>query len=87
MRICVCEFLDRRDTPDTIPSCFTAMLDVLDIVVVKVLPVNLNLCSALSSDNFPVTVDLRCRSSYQALPDWISWKRVNWTHFQDHLSD
>ena len=77
------------DSHTTIPRCFTVMPDVLDIVVVKdfVLPVNLTECSALSSDHFSVTVDLRSRSSFQALPDRPTLKRVDWTHFQDHLSD
>ena len=49
-------------------SIHTVILDVLDIVVVKnfVLPVNRTVCSALSSDHFPVTIDFRGRSSFQA---------------------
>jgi hypothetical protein len=55
------------DNPTTIPSCPIVIPDVLDIVVVKdfVLPVNLTVCSALSSDHFPVTVDLQGRTSFQ----------------------
>ena len=77
------------DSPTTIPSYSTLIPDVFDIVVVKVfvLPMNLTLCSAFSSDHFLVTVDLRDRSSFQVLPDWPCLKRVDWTHFQDHLSD
>jgi Metal-dependent hydrolase len=77
------------NSPTTIPSCPTVTPEVLDIVVVKdfVLPVNLTVCSAISSDHFPVTVDLRSRSYLQTLPDRPSLKRVDWTHFQDHLSD
>ena len=52
-----------------------------------VLPVNLTAYSALNSDHFPVTDDLRGRSSLQALPDRPSLKRVDWIHLQDHLSD
>ena len=49
------------DSPTTIPTCPTVTPDVLDVVVVKdfVIPLNLTVCSALSSDHFPVTVDLR----------------------------
>ena len=49
------------DSPTTITP------DVLDMVIVKdfVLPVNLTVCSALSSDHFPVTVDTWGRSSFQ----------------------
>ena len=47
------------DSPTTIPSCPTVTPDVLDIVVKDfVLPVNLTVCSALSSDHFPVTVKI-----------------------------
>ena len=55
------------DTPTNIPNCSTVMRGVLDIVVVKdfVLSLNLTVCSALSSDHFPVTVDLLGRSSFQ----------------------
>ena len=47
--------------PTTIPSCPSVIPDVLDIVIVKdfILPVNLIVCSALSSNYVPVTVDLR----------------------------
>ena len=77
------------DVPTTIPSCSSVIPDVLNIVVVKdfVLPVNLTVCSELSSDHFPVTVDIRGRSSFQVLPDRTCLKRGDWTHFQDHLSD
>ena len=58
------------DSPTTIPSCPTVTPNVLDIVVVKdiVLPMNLAVCSAHSSDHFPVTVDLRARSSCNLFP-------------------
>jgi hypothetical protein len=77
------------DSSTTISSWSTVMYDVLDIVVVKdfVLPVNLTLCSAFSSDNLPFTVDVRVRSSFQALPDRPCLQRISWTHFQGHLSD
>ena len=52
-------FVLGADSPTTIPSSSTVIPDVLDIVVVKdfVQPVNLTVCSALSSDHLPVTVD------------------------------
>ena len=64
------------DSTTTIPSCPIVIPDVLDIVVVKdfVLPANLTVCSALSSDHFHVTVDLPGRSSFQVLPDRPSLK-------------
>ena len=60
----------------TFHSCPKVIPDVLDVVVVKdlVLPGNLTVCSALSSGHFPVTVDLRGRSSLQALPHRPSLK-------------
>ena len=78
----------RPHSPTTNPSCSTAMPDVLDIEVVKgfILPVNLTECSGLSSDHFPVKIDLRSRSSFPSLPDRVWLKLVDWTHLQDHLS-
>ena len=57
----------RITSPTTIPSFPTVTRDVFDIVVVKdfVLPVNLTVCSTLRSDHFPVTLDLRGRSSFK----------------------
>jgi hypothetical protein len=45
--------------------------DVHDIVVVKdfVLPAQLTVCSALSSDHLRILIDTTCRSSFQNLPD------------------
>ena len=60
--------LSGPDSATTIPSSPTdEEPDVLDILVVKdfVLPANMTVCSALSSDHFPITVDLRGRSSFQ----------------------
>ena len=73
----------------TVPSCPTHTPDVLDILVVKdfLLPVNLTVCSALSSVHFPVIVDLRGRPSFQTLPDRPCFEQVDWTRFQDHLAE
>ena len=69
-------FVHGPDVPTTVPSCPTHTPDVLDIVVVKdfLLPVNLTVRSALSSDHFPVIVDLRGRSSFHTLPDRPSFE-------------
>ena len=75
-------------THTTAPFNSANLPDVLDIVVVKdfVLPVNLTVCHALSSDHLPVLVDTPCRASFQVPPDLPNLKRVDWAHFQDHLA-
>ena len=57
-------------------------------MVVKdfVLPVNLTVCHALTSDHLPVLVDTPCRASFQVPPDLPNLKRVDWAHFLDHLA-
>ena len=62
-------FVCGPDVPTTVPSYPTHTPDVLDIVVVKdfVLPVNLTVCSALSSDHFLVIVNIHGRASFQIL--------------------
>ena len=69
------------DVPTTVPSCPTHTPNVLDIVFVKdfLLPVNLTVCSALSSNHFQVIVDLYGRSSFRTLPDRPCFERVDCT--------
>jgi endonuclease/exonuclease/phosphatase family metal-dependent hydrolase len=86
------DYADRRscliygpDSPTTIPYNPSATPDVLDIVLTKnlVTPVNLTVCSALSSDHLPVQIDTMCRSSFLTLPDRPDFKRTDWTRFQE----
>ena len=51
-------------TPNTVPYNSSATPDVLDITKDLVTPVYLTMCSALSSDHFPILIDMRCRSSF-----------------------
>jgi len=64
-------FVHGPDVPTTVPSCPIHTPDVPNIVVVKdfLLPVNQTVCSALSSDHFPVIVDIYCQSSIQTMPE------------------
>ena len=70
------------DTPTTIPCNSSATPDVLDIVLTKYLvtPVYLTTCSALSSDNLPVLIERRCRSSFLNLPDRSNFRRTDWSN-------
>ena len=75
------------ETPTSILHNSSATPDVLDIVITNkglVIPVYLITCSALSSDQLPVLIDTRCRSSYLNLPDF---KRTDWVKFQACLED
>ena len=90
------DYADRRscliygpDSPTTISYNPSATPDVLDIVLTKnlVTPVNLTVCSALSSDHLPVLTDTMCRSSFLTLPDRPDFKRADWTRFQECLEE
>jgi hypothetical protein len=54
------------DTPTTIPYNQSVTPDVLDIVLTKnlVTPVHLTVCSALSSDHYPVLINTRRRLTF-----------------------
>ena len=75
-----------RTLPPLSPTTRLAIPDVLDIVLTKnlVIPVNLTVCSAPSSDHLPV---LTCRSNFLTLPDRPDFKRSDWTRFLDSLED
>jgi hypothetical protein len=77
------------DSPNMAPYTHKATPDVLDIVLVKdvVLPVYLNVCSALSSDYLPILIDTTCRSSFQNLLDRPDFTRMDWAAFQACLHD
>jgi hypothetical protein len=77
------------DSQNTAPYTHNATTDVLDIVVVKdfVLPVNLTVCSALSSDHLPILIDITCCSSFQNLFDRPDFTRKDWAAYQDCLDD
>jgi hypothetical protein len=77
------------DSPTTAPYTHNATPDVLDITVVKdfVLPVNLTVCAALSSDHLPILIDSSCRSSFQNLPDRPDITRMDWAAFQACLEN
>jgi len=77
------------DTPTTNPYNSSATPDVLDIAILKdlPLPVFVTSCSALSSDHLPVLIDTACRSSFQHPPDRPDFRRTEWANFQTHLED
>jgi hypothetical protein len=71
------------DSPTTAPYTHNATCDVLDIVVKDfVLPVQLSVCAALSSDHLPILIDTSCRSSFHNLPDRSEFTRTDWAAFQ-----
>jgi hypothetical protein len=77
------------DSPTTAPYTHSATPDVLDILVVKdfVLPVHLNVWSALSSYHLPILIDTTCRSYFQNLLDRPNFTRMDWAAFQTYLDD
>ena len=79
----------RPDIPTTIPYDSSAIPDVLDIVlnINLATPVYLTTCSALSSDNLPVLIDTRCRSSFLNIPDRPDFRRTDWVKFEACLED
>ena len=70
------------DTPTTNPYNPSATPDVLDIAVTNDLPfpVYLTSCSALSSDNLPVLIDIACRPSCHHPPDRPNFRRTDWAN-------
>jgi hypothetical protein len=74
------------DSPTAHTECYP---DVLHFVVVKdiVQPVNLSVCSALSSDNLPNLIDTTCRSSFQNLLHRPEITRNDWGAFQACLEN
>jgi hypothetical protein len=76
-----------RDSPTTVPYQQNANPDVLDIVVVKdfVLPVDLTVCPALSSDHLPVLIDTTSRTSFRNLLDRQDFKRIDWVAYHSYL--
>jgi len=77
------------NTPIVTPYNPLATPDFLGIVITKKLtyPVNLTLCSALSSDHLPVVIDTTCPSSFQHPPNRPDFRRTDWANFQTHLED
>jgi hypothetical protein len=77
------------NSPTTVPYTQNATSNILDVEVVKVvvLPVYLNICSALSSDHLPVLIDDTRRSFFQNLLDRPEFKRMDWAAFHAFLDD
>jgi hypothetical protein len=75
------------DSPTTNQYNPSATPDVLDIVITRDLhsPIDRTSCSALSSDQLPVLIDTRCRSSFHSPPDRPDVKRTDWANFQAEL--
>ena len=72
------------ESPTTNPYNPSATPDILDIVITRDLhfPIDLNSCSALTSDHLPVLIDTRCRPSFHCLPDRLDARLTDWANFQ-----
>lgn len=79
--------IDGLDTPTTVPYNSSATPGVLDIVIPKDLgtQVFLTTCFALKSDQLPVLIETRCRSSFLNPPDLPELWRTDWSKFQASL--
>jgi hypothetical protein len=73
--------IHRPDSPTTVPYDTSATPDVLDIAVIKniPIPVYLTACSALSSGHLPILIDTSCRSSFFNPADRPDFKRTDWS--------